>query len=590
MAGSFYFLDEPEPAELLADALRRLEAGELPSAIESTRFDFKEDPTRRGPKGSLSQGLSQDNSAARKLAAEVAAMANTRGGGALLIGVDDKTGTVIGCTLDAAWLERKIFELLGGQVAVHVAALGYEAGDFKTQLLAIEVQFSHQPIEFDGKVQERKNERKVTRTPTEALQGRYAALGVDPSAQLTTTPVEEVSPQTESVLRATLGVAQPGRFDTVALGDIVAAIGLASSDDQRHLNHAGVLLLCNRDAPRIDYHHRPSPGTTSKTERVNLANASLLVELQSVLDAIDRHNPATDVVVGSTRRSYEPLPHRSNREAVVNAVAHRDWARFSSHPTIVEHIGHQLRVTSPGGLIDGITTDNILTHSSKPRYLTLLAAFRNLGLAEQQGVGIDTIHRELITIGARPPEITAQADEVVVVLNGVTPDRGRIEFFNSVAGPAGQDAAAAQEDVDFALVIDRLTNPVTPWITVESCAPVLQRTLVDAEYSLARVADYTAADHPVFRSIRVPTNAPKAWTLTKDAEHRLGVSRTHEQIEHAAAGWLTERGRISSTEYLALFSVSQPTATNRLQQLELAGILEPSNSSGGGRGFHYTRK
>lgn len=588
MAGTFHFLDVPLPTDLIKDALKRLEAGEAPSAIESTRFDFKEDPTRRSGDGQLQPGLEQSGAAARKFAAEVAAMANTPDGGAFLIGINDKTGEIIGTELEAEWLERRIHELLGDKVSLRVWPVKHTNDGAETKLLAIGVDYAHQPIEFDGKIQKRLKERKVTVTPTEALTARFAAMGVDPSAQPTTRSLSDVSSRTIEALRATLRDAGQRQSAQAPLTDIAARLGLLS-DDQSYLNQAGVLLLADRQQPRLDYQHRQFPGSTADVERINLSNTSLLVELRTLTDAVERHNVSSDVVLHGIRRTYGSLPQRSAREAIVNGVAHRDWAPHAALPTVVEHIGHQLRVTSPGGLVDGITTDNILTHSSKPRYATLLSALRGLGLAEQQGIGIDTIHRELITIGAPPPEISATADEVVVVLQGRSPDQARIEFFNSVQAPGtGDDHAAAVEDVDFALIIDRLCDPRSPWATTASCARVLHRTPVDTNNALDRLTTYTSNARPIFTPVRVPKATPAAWTLTKPARQRLAIKPSPEEIEQAIVDWSVERGRISSSEYLGLFAVSQPTATKRLQELESAGLLAASTTSRAGQGFHYT--
>ena len=76
-----------DPLEMLVEqALRRLSDGEPPSRIEVERVDVKEEPGRRGAGGAVSPGKRENEQAASYLAEEMACMANTPGGGALIVG------------------------------------------------------------------------------------------------------------------------------------------------------------------------------------------------------------------------------------------------------------------------------------------------------------------------------------------------------------------------------------------------------------------------------------------------------------------------------------------------------------------------
>src|SRR5699024_11232802 len=96
-------------ADAVDAALRAVERGENPS--ERRLFDFKEEAGRRGADGTLRPGDPHNDPAARKLAGEVACMANSVGGGALIVGIA-ADGTPIGAVLDADWLQVRLFQLL----------------------------------------------------------------------------------------------------------------------------------------------------------------------------------------------------------------------------------------------------------------------------------------------------------------------------------------------------------------------------------------------------------------------------------------------------------------------------------------------
>jgi ATP-dependent DNA helicase RecG len=107
------------------------------------------------------------------------------------------------------------------------------------------------------------------------------------------------------------------------------------------------------------------------------------------------------------------------REALVNAVAHRDY-RLPS-PVVVEHSPSQLVVVSPGELVFGVTEQNLLTHTSKPRNRALTEALRVLRLAERAGTGVDTMVRAMIRAGHAPPAFQSRDGYVRVVLTGGPP-------------------------------------------------------------------------------------------------------------------------------------------------------------------------
>ena len=85
--------------------------GAITRIAETSSIDFKEEAGRRnGP--DLEPGSEQNPTAAVKLADEVACMANSPGGGALILGVEDGTGVVLGTELNTDWLRRRIHQAI----------------------------------------------------------------------------------------------------------------------------------------------------------------------------------------------------------------------------------------------------------------------------------------------------------------------------------------------------------------------------------------------------------------------------------------------------------------------------------------------
>lgn len=569
----FEFFDPPSldsEAERVLTALAT--GGYDPDQIESASVDLKEEAGRRS-NGAVRPGSPQNEPAARQLAQEAACMANTAGGGVLIVGVDGRTGELIGADTRPDWLRTRIYELTDRRLTVNIRVAGVRG----KRLLVISVPQAIEPVPFRGKYRHRLGKACVEVTSTELLRGIFAGAAADPSYQRSAMPTDAVSRGTEQILRGRLAQFDAGKA-SLALGDMLGRLGLAFENTE-YLNEAGRILLAGGGSPSLDYTYREVPGGPSSV-RIYEPGLSLLEEIDRVETAAVRNNPVTEITNGFGVHRVRVIPQRSLREAILNGVCHRDWT--DPAPTVVEHIGCDLRVTSPGGLMRNITPGNIITHPSAPRYRTLMNAVRQLGMVEQEGMGVDQMFTDLIRIGSAPPLIELiDGPSVRVVLSGRRPDEDRYRFFLDLR------PRRAFEDVDAALVVWRASNPNTPFLTAASCAPLLQRNPDDAESALRRVAGYELeGERSLLTPMTTPDGGPPAWVLSRAAREALRTRPPREPAVPALA-WLQERGRISSTEYRAMTGLSHTTAIAHLKALAETGRVKPSRPSGRGRGFHY---
>ncbi|MBN1248889.1 MAG: putative DNA binding domain-containing protein [Anaerolineae bacterium] len=100
------------------------------------------------------------------------------------------------------------------------------------------------------------------------------------------------------------------------------------------------------------------------------------------------------------------------REALVNAVAHRDY-RLSGRGIEVRMYADKLAISSPGGLPGYITLDNIIEEhfSRNPRIVTGLYQW---GYIEELGMGVDLMYEEMVNAGHPPPAFKATTSLVTV--------------------------------------------------------------------------------------------------------------------------------------------------------------------------------
>lgn len=120
------------------------------------------------------------------------------------------------------------------------------------------------------------------------------------------------------------------------------------------------------------------------------------------------------VVKGLQRQEQTEYPQSAVREALVNAVAHRDY-RLTGRSIEVRMYTDRLEITSPGGLPAHITVDNIVEehYSRNPRVVNGLFQW---GYIEELGLGVDRMIEDMVGAGHMPPQFDAKPHRFTVVL------------------------------------------------------------------------------------------------------------------------------------------------------------------------------
>ncbi|MBI5514777.1 MAG: hypothetical protein HY909_13460 [Deltaproteobacteria bacterium] len=117
-----------------------------------------------------------------------------------------------------------------------------------------------------------------------------------------------------------------------------------------------------------------------------------------------------------THPNAEKYPRRALQEAMVNALAHRDYelvdpARFTRYADRIEFV-------SPGGLPSGVTLKGLRAGAVTPRWRNQALAWflSRMQLAQAEGQGIQTIRRAMKAAGCPPPRFDATEVSVTCVL------------------------------------------------------------------------------------------------------------------------------------------------------------------------------
>jgi len=126
------------------------------------------------------------------------------------------------------------------------------------------------------------------------------------------------------------------------------------------------------------------------------------------------------VVHGLQRRESYAYPLEAVREALVNAVCHRDY-RIVGQRIEIRLFDDHMEIMSPGGLPGHITLDNILDehYSRNPR---LVRGLYYWGYIEELGQGVDIIYEAMRREHHPPPEFRETGRSLIVSLSNVVDD------------------------------------------------------------------------------------------------------------------------------------------------------------------------
>lgn len=131
------------------------------------------------------------------------------------------------------------------------------------------------------------------------------------------------------------------------------------------------------------------------------------------IDLLEARNREEEVYVLGQRIGVPLYSPSAFREALANALTHRDYAKLNAVYVRLNHYPGSLSISNPGGFVEGITLNNLLVTGPKPRNRLLADAFKRLGLVERTGRGIERIYEAVLGLGRQAPDYS-QSDRTTV--------------------------------------------------------------------------------------------------------------------------------------------------------------------------------
>jgi ATP-dependent DNA helicase RecG len=289
-------------------------------------------------------------------------------------------------------------------------------------------------------------------------------------------------------------------------------------------------------------------------------------------------NTEEEIQFGLTRIPVPAFPEVAFREALANALIHRDYtARGAVH---VQWRDDALEISSPGSFPRGVGIDNLLVTPPNPRNPLLADAFKRSGLVERIGRGIRLMYEAQLRYGRTSPDYGRSTDAFVVAVLPGGPANLALTRYVVQQEHAGHRLSLPELQVLTELLAVRR-------LTTEEVAHLVQRTEPETRSILNRMVEggmVEARGAGRSRSYHLAAAVYRAL----DAAGAYVRVRSFEpfQQEQMVLSYVDAHGQITRKEVAELCALDSTQARTLLQRLVRRGELA---MRGEGRTAYYQR-
>lgn len=290
------------------------------------------------------------------------------------------------------------------------------------------------------------------------------------------------------------------------------------------------------------------------------------------------YNPEHEVQIGLFRVPVPKVDLGAFREGVANALVHRDYHRLGAVHVRMDDEG--LTISNPGGLVDGVTLDNLLTTEPRPRNPALADAMKRIGIVERSGRGVDKIYRGMLRFGRPEPDYRrTDSHNVVLRLATVEADEAFLKLVVAEEGKQGRELP-----IDSLIALGALHE--LKRLSTEELSRHIQRDAIQAKRTLEWLVEVGLAQAHGNARGRTYTLAPGVYQADGDkAAYTRQVGFSSLQHEQLVLSYVRQHGSIRRKEVVDLCRLTGPQARDLLKRLKVAGHLQ---QHGERRGAYYT--
>jgi ATP-dependent DNA helicase RecG len=262
--------------------------------------------------------------------------------------------------------------------------------------------------------------------------------------------------------------------------------------DRGILNFAALLLIGKREAieyylphAKIIWEFRFSAGQIPYDFRETIMDP-LFLGIDVVWNMINGKNANVPIQTGAYIFTTPTFNEVVIREAVLNAVAHRDYTIKSE--VVIKQFPKAIAIYNPGGFPKGVNLDNLLTVSSTPRSRLMAEVMEKTGLVERSGQGVDKIYSITLSEGKPAPNYqNSDPFQVILKLEGGIVDRAFSLFIAGLQEARGDNKLSVEQIIGLYQVKQGLFGQVktSVLLDLEKGGLIINSTGASNRHSLA---------------------------------------------------------------------------------------------------------
>lgn len=393
----------------------------------------------------------------------------------------------------------------------------------------------------------------------------YSALPVAGSS------VDDLDPTERQRLRQAI---ETNRGDRALLGledrELDGALGLVHDEAGRRVPTVAGLLLIGRESAiraHLPTHEVAFQVLEGEAVRVNDFYRLPLVRLfERLEEQFSARVLEREVQAGMFRVPVPNVDRRAFREAVVNALTHRDYTRLGA--VHVRWQPEMLTIGNPGGFVEGVSLDNLLVVDPLPRNPRLADAFKRIGLAERTGRGVDLIFQGMLRYGRPAPNYgRSNVTAVTVDLSCAEAD---LDFLALVLQE--EQRTRAPMPLDSLIVLAWLRNERR--VDVNDIAQAIQRPPAAARGVLERLVESGLVEaHGATKGRYYVLGAKVYRSLGRSTDYVRQAGFDRLQQEQMVRRFVQQHGSIRRKDVVDLCHLSPDQASRLLGRLVSEGAL-----------------
>lgn len=310
-------------------------------------------------------------------------------------------------------------------------------------------------------------------------------------------------------------------------------------------------------------------------EDVDGALLSVFERMETYMTA---RNSEAEIEEGLFRISVFDFDKRAFREALVNAFCHRDYTMLGRVRVEINDDG--LVISNPGGFVEGVNINNLLTAEPHGRNPALADVMKRIGLAERTGRGIDRIFEGSLLYGKPMPDYSESTDTLVkLFIPRGLPDKAFAKMISDE-----QERIGRALPVNSLLILNELKRSSRS--TIAELSETIRSSEAKTKSAVEKLVESGMLEAVGTGKGRYYTLSVQVYRRNKTtAEYvrQRGISevRHPEMIIELAA---KNDGKITRADVIELLKIDENRAYRALKDLVSQGKLRPE---GKGRYSYY---